>query len=618
MVGNAPQAARLHKWLQAWSAKIDRDRNAALTSALASSSVSFFGANEPANTTPVSSTSSTNAVNAVAAAATEPKPALVAEPVAEPVAQPESAPVDADDEAFEAESSSRSRRFRSRLRRSTVIDDDGDADTSEQRNSKKRRAAQADENEDDDFAPARASRKKAPAAEAPAADPAQTSDETIYDLDNLFTAMILTGPLGVGKSATVYACARSLGFEVLEINPGTLRSGKAVTALFGEASQSHRIRPGSISAFAALANPSSTPTVAVSATTTPKESTPTGNLKSMFGAKPAVSNALSKADQAPLANNKAASKNSVISMFAKAPATSTSTASAPAAASSTSAARSNSPSVVVPAPPPKGSIQSFIQRKSAPAVSSVLLEAPAPVIAPIKVDTEPPAKKMFARRSVPLDSDTSSTSQTAISLVDSPVLLNTPASKSDPIVVSSTPDVTESGGRRSSRVQHLQQVQSERKEAQAKLEAELEAAKPLKAARKRRQTEDSPTEVDDADEVEVTMTICENAKQPPKAPTFKAYFAQLFSDPPAASLFQLQASEAPADALQALLNNKPAATTARKTLIVFEETDTVFDEDQGFYRALKQLIRTTKCPVVMTGNGTKIFICLFIHFLNPN
>lgn len=37
---------------------------------------------------------------------------------------------------------------------------------------------------------------------------------------------------------------------------------------------------------------------------------------------------------------------------------------------------------------------------------------------------------------------------------------------------------------------------------------------------------------------------------------------------------------------------------------VLSQIDIVFDDDQGFYRTLKQLIRSAKCPVVLTCNGS--------------
>lgn len=41
------------------------------------------------------------------------------------------------------------------------------------------------------------------------------------------------------------------------------------------------------------------------------------------------------------------------------------------------------------------------------------------------------------------------------------------------------------------------------------------------------------------------------------------------------------------------------------------QIDNVFDEDQGFYRALVSLLADAKCPVIMTCNGMKLVMCLF-------
>lgn len=37
----------------------------------------------------------------------------------------------------------------------------------------------------------------------------------VYKDDGLFTAVVLVGPCGVGKTAAVYACATALGFQVV-------------------------------------------------------------------------------------------------------------------------------------------------------------------------------------------------------------------------------------------------------------------------------------------------------------------------------------------------------------------------------------------------------------------
>jgi len=42
--------------------------------------------------------------------------------------------------------------------------------------------------------------------------------------------------------------------------------------------------------------------------------------------------------------------------------------------------------------------------------------------------------------------------------------------------------------------------------------------------------------------------------------------------------------------------------TANKSLILFEDVDTVFDEDRGFIASILQLAETTKRPIILTSN----------------
>ncbi|CAL0307858.1 unnamed protein product [Lupinus luteus] len=61
-----------------------------------------------------------------------------------------------------------------------------------------------------------------------------------YDLedcnvkDSLQNVLLITGPIGSGKSAAVYACAQEQGFEVLELNASDCRNGVAVKQYFGD------------------------------------------------------------------------------------------------------------------------------------------------------------------------------------------------------------------------------------------------------------------------------------------------------------------------------------------------------------------------------------------------
>lgn len=62
------------------------------------------------------------------------------------------------------------------------------------------------------------------------------------------------GPAGCGKTATVYALAEELGYNVLEVNASSRRNGKTVLSHLHEATQSHSLNNNSSSSNAVSSN----------------------------------------------------------------------------------------------------------------------------------------------------------------------------------------------------------------------------------------------------------------------------------------------------------------------------------------------------------------------------
>ncbi|KAG0501870.1 hypothetical protein HPP92_001942 [Vanilla planifolia] len=58
-------------------------------------------------------------------------------------------------------------------------------------------------------------------------------DELVVE-DTLKNVLLITGPVGSGKSAAIYACAKEQGFKVIEVNASCLRNGAYMRQTFGE------------------------------------------------------------------------------------------------------------------------------------------------------------------------------------------------------------------------------------------------------------------------------------------------------------------------------------------------------------------------------------------------
>ncbi|XP_048248109.1 ATPase family AAA domain-containing protein 5-like isoform X2 [Haliotis rufescens] len=84
------------------------------------------------------------------------------------------------------------------------------------------------------------------------------TDDSEDEDDSLCNTMLITGPHGVGKTASVYALAQELGYKVIEVNAASSRNGKKILSKLQEATQSHQVATSkdgsSNSMMAALTN----------------------------------------------------------------------------------------------------------------------------------------------------------------------------------------------------------------------------------------------------------------------------------------------------------------------------------------------------------------------------
>lgn len=87
--------------------------------------------------------------------------------------------------------------------------------------------------------------KSKPKAGSDSSDYYQSDTDSRDSMKTMNNLLILTGPTGCGKTASVYAVAAELAMKVIEVNASSKRTGKIMLQDLQEATQSHKVNRGS-------------------------------------------------------------------------------------------------------------------------------------------------------------------------------------------------------------------------------------------------------------------------------------------------------------------------------------------------------------------------------------